>query len=89
MNEYDKQRDIGAEGQRAAVYHAKRAPISERLRAVSGAKRWFTPDPLSHEAADTIDALVAALQNMVDADELTKDDYDQANAALALARKGG
>lgn len=40
-----------------------------------------------HALRKVLDALVHALQNMVDADELTKDDYDQARAALALASK--
>lgn len=37
---------------------------------------------------EIIDTLVAALQNMVDSDDLTKEDYDQARAALAVAKRG-
>lgn len=64
--------------------------ISERLRERSAARHWFTPDELCTEAADTIDALVAALERMVaERHEPSGSAVQQADAALALARKGG
>lgn len=67
--------------------------ISERLRLDSKGDDAFVAivplHGLRHEAADTIDALVAALESMREYGVAPSAVEQQADAALALAHKGG
>lgn len=103
-NEYDKQRDVEAEGQRAAVYHSKRLPAD----AYPEVPRELLRPQRRNKQAELISTLERIRDYPPEGGKRTDDGYplevvydewayrrmvdsyrEAIDAALALARKGG
>lgn len=77
MSEYDKQRDIAAEGQRAAAFYARReeeGPVTNILRALqNGDDKWGANH--LHNMAGTLWAIAnpAGIQTKEDLSEMARE----------------